>query len=46
MVNNFTNINKMNNQFSPQFIEHKTDHDGIANPGPVLGQAQECAGLN
>ena len=27
MVNNFTNINKTNNNLSPPTIEHKTDHN-------------------
>jgi len=27
MVNNSTNINKMNNYFAPQISEHLKDHD-------------------
>jgi hypothetical protein len=27
IVNNSTNINKTNNDLSPQLTEHKTDHD-------------------
>jgi hypothetical protein len=40
MVNNLTNINKMNNGLSPQPIDHKktTTYD-IEKPGHVLGQA-------
>jgi hypothetical protein len=43
MVNNFTNINKMNHYLSPQIIEHKkkTMTYGVINPGTVLGQAQK-----
>jgi hypothetical protein len=35
MVNNSTNINKTNNNLSPQIIEH---HDiyGVGNSGPTL----------
>ena len=33
IVNNSTIINKTNNQFSPQIIEHKKDHDIIMFPG-------------
>ena len=44
IVNNSTNINKTNNPFSPQIIEHKkksmTYDDGNTTPG--LGQAQKC----
>ena len=39
---------KRNNQQSPQIIEHKknpTTYD-IGNPGPGLGQAQKCGGVN
>jgi len=40
MVNNFTNINKANNQLSPTPIEHErtTTYD-VGNQGPGLGQA-------
>ena len=27
MVNNYTNINKMNNYLTPQIIEHNKDHE-------------------
>jgi hypothetical protein len=30
MVNNSTDINKMNNHLSPQVIEHKNDHKIVA----------------
>ena len=41
MVNNSTNINKINNHLSPQLIKHKknTTYD-VENPGPHLGRAQ------
>ena len=42
MVNNSTNINKTNNNHSPQLTKHKkknTTYD-VGNPGPGLGQAQ------
>ena len=42
MVNNFTNINKMNNHFSPQIIENKNSTIYDRNPGSGLGQAQKC----
>jgi hypothetical protein len=47
MVNNFTNINKTNNHLSPQSIEHKkkTMIYDVGNPGPSLGQAQQCGGV-
>ena len=39
MVINSTNINKANDNLSPQAIKHKknTPH-GVGNPDPVLGQ--------
>jgi hypothetical protein len=40
MVNNSTNINKMNNHLSFQITECKKDND-IWNPDPGLGQAQD-----
>ena len=45
MVNNSTNINKMNNHISPQLIKHKqkTMIYDIGNPGPGLRQAQKCS---
>jgi hypothetical protein len=44
MVNNSTNINKMNNHLSPSLTEHKkkTMKYDIRNPGLCLGQAQKC----
>jgi hypothetical protein len=45
MVNNSTNINKTNNHFSPQSIEHKkTTTYGIDNLGPGNGHDQ-CGGV-
>ena len=46
MVNNLTNINKMNNGLSPQPINHKktTTYD-IEKPGHVSGQAQQYGGV-
>jgi hypothetical protein len=48
MVNNSTNIDKMNKHLSSQFIKHKKkDHSifiGIGNSCPVLGQAQKWGG--
>ena len=41
MVNDSTNINKMNNRLSFQITEHKKDH-GVGNPRPGLGQAWKC----
>ena len=45
MVNNSTKI-KMNNRLSPQLlnIEKTTTYD-VGNPGPCLGQAQQCGGV-
>ena len=44
MVNNSTNINKMNNHLSPHIIDHKKDHEwwhmANKNPGPGFGQAE------
>ena len=47
MANNSTNINKRNNPFSPQIIEHKKKTMTYANGnlGPDLGQAQQCGGV-
>ena len=56
MVNNFTNINKMNNNLTPYIAEsgvkhnksikpHTFTHD-VGNSGHGLGQAQNVAGLN
>ena len=42
MINNSTNINKINNHLSPQLIKHKkkpTTYD-VENPGHHLGRAQ------
>ena len=54
MFNNFTSINKMNNQLSPQLSEiikkkkkkkkkKKTSTYDIGNPGPGLRQAKKCS---
>ncbi len=46
MFNNSTNINKMNNQLSPQLseiIKKKTSTYGVGNPGPGLRQANKCS---
>ena len=45
MVNNSTNINKANNDLSPQIIENKKTMTYDRNPGPGLGQAQIVAGV-
>ena len=47
MVNNFININKKNNDLSPQLIEHKKDHmtNDVGKPDPDLGQVQKCDGV-
>ena len=47
MVNNFTNINKANNHFSPSLTElkEKTIAYDFGNPGPASGQAQQCGGI-
>jgi hypothetical protein len=42
MVNNFTNINKMNNHLS-SFEPKKIMRYGVGNPGPGLEQAQNCS---
>jgi hypothetical protein len=47
MVNNSTNINKMNNDLSPQLIEiikKKTTTFHVRDPGPGFGQPQKCGG--
>jgi hypothetical protein len=41
IVNNFTNINKTNNNLSPEIIEHKKNTLGIRNAGPGWGLAQK-----
>ena len=44
MINNSTNINKMDNHLSPQTIEHKkkkTTYD-VENSGPEMEQPQKC----
>jgi hypothetical protein len=41
MVNNSTNINKMNNHLKLLNIKKTMTYD-IWNPGPGLGQTQEC----
>ena len=48
MVNNANDINKTNNLFSLQIIEHNnktTTYDAV-NPGPGLGSHKIGAGLN
>ena len=43
MVNNSTNINKINNYLSPQMIEHlKTTTYDEGNLGPGLDMTEEC----
>jgi len=44
MVNNSTNINEC---FTPLIIEQKKSplHMVFENPGPALGQAQNCCGI-
>ena len=44
MVNNSTNINKMNNHFNSLNIEKTMTYE-VGNPGLGLGQAQKCGGL-
>ena len=45
MVNNSSNINKLN-YLSTQIIEHKkTKAYSDEDPGPVLGQTQKCGGI-
>ena len=47
MVHNSTNINKMNNDLSPQLIEiikKKTTAFHVRDPGPGFGQPQKCGG--
>ena len=47
MVNNSNNINKTNNDLSPQIIEHKqTLTYDVENPGLALEHAQQCGGVN
>jgi hypothetical protein len=43
MVNNYTDINKVNNPLWPQIIEHKKKYHEVGNPG--LGQANKCGGV-
>jgi glucokinase len=43
MVNNSTNINKMNNSHSPQLIEQKKRTQDVVNPGSGLGQTKKVA---
>jgi hypothetical protein len=45
MVNNSTNINKMNNHLSLQTVKKKTMAYDIGNPCPDLGQPQKCVKL-
>ena len=42
MVNNSTNINKINNHLSLQLTKHKkTWTNDVENPGPHLGRTQK-----
>jgi hypothetical protein len=49
MVNNSTNINKMNNHLSSQLnslnSKKRTTTYGIGNPAPGLRQAHKCGGV-
>ena len=46
MVSNATNINKTNNHFSHQLIEHKMTTTYVnGNYPPCLGQTQKCEGF-
>jgi hypothetical protein len=45
MVNNFTNINKTNNQLNSLNTIKITTY-AVGNPGPGFGQAKNVAGLN
>ena len=48
MVNNSTNINKINNNFSLQLTEHTTKYTttyDVGNPGICFGQAENMAAL-
>ena len=44
MVKNFTNINKTNNYFSHQTIEHHKDHD-VWKSRSWLGTGKKCGGV-
>ena len=49
MVINSTNINKTNIHLSFQLTSLNTEKTmtyDVENPGPVLGQAQQCGGVN
>jgi len=48
MVNNPTDINKINNHRSPQIIEHKKDHDTMTSEIQILPWDRfiNVAGLN
>ena len=46
--NNSTNINNTNSHLSLSSTEHNKEHDivyHVKNPNPVLGQAQNCDGI-
>ena len=46
MVYNFTNINETNNHLSLQTIEpERPQHNGVGDPDPGVGQAQQCDGV-
>jgi hypothetical protein len=45
MVNNFTDINKTNNQLNSLNTIKITTY-AVGNPGPGFGQAKNVAGLN
>jgi len=46
MINNASNINKMDNHISPQIIKYKrtTTYD-VGDPGLDLKQTQKCGGV-
>jgi len=46
MVIDSININKTNNHSSSSPEHKKTTTYDVGNPCPVLGQAQECGGIN
>jgi hypothetical protein len=46
MVNNSTNINKINNHLSSLLTEHKKNMTyDVGNPDSGIGQAQKCGGV-
>jgi len=42
VINNFNNINKMNNHINSLDTKKTMTYD-VGNPGPGLGKAQTCA---